>query len=61
MTTVLSSCESQQGAANGQDSRSVFRDAQGLRLLDAGSRTSFLGFAWILELQFSFFLHDVWP
>ena len=38
---LFSSYEGQEGAANGQDSWGVFRDAQGCGRLDAGSRTSF--------------------
>ena len=37
----FSSCEGQQGAANGQDSWGFFKDAQGFGRLDAGSRTGF--------------------
>ena len=36
---MFSSYESQLGAANEQESRGVFRDAQGFGRLDAGSRT----------------------
>ena len=38
---LFSSCDGQQGAANGQDSRDLFRDTQSFGWLDAGSRAGF--------------------
>ena len=38
---IFSSCEGQQGAANGKNSSGIFRDAQGFGWLDAGSRGGF--------------------
>ena len=38
---LFSSYENQQGAANGQDSWGFFREAQGFRRLDDGSRAGF--------------------
>ena len=62
---LCSSSEEQQGAANGQDSLGVFRDAQGFGRLDAGSRAGFTSSRppppWTLVFQFSLFLYDVWP
>ena len=39
---IFPSFESQEGAANGQDSWGFFRDAQGSGRLDAGSRAGFI-------------------
>ena len=55
-----------QGAANGQDSRVFFKDAQGFRWPDAGSRAGFTSSRpppppWTSVFQFSLFLYDVWP
>ena len=38
---LFSSCEGQQGAANGQDSWGFFRDAQDFGRLNTGSRAGF--------------------
>ena len=62
---LFSSYEGRQGAANEQDSRGFFRDAQGFGQLDAGSRAGFTSSRapnpWTSVFQFSLFLYDVWP
>ena len=61
----FSSYEDQQGAANGQDSWDVFRDARGFGRLDTGSSAGFTSSRstppWTSIFQFSLFLYDVWP
>ena len=61
---LFSSYESQQGAANGQDSWGVFQGyTQVFGRLDAGSCSGFTSSRpappWTSVLHFSFFLHDV--
>ena len=62
---LISSYESQQGAANGQDAKGFFRGARSFRRLDVGSRAIFTGSRspppWTSVFQFSLFLLDVWP
>ena len=56
---LFSSHEGQQRAANEQDSWGIFRDAQGLGRLDAGSRAGFASsrppLPWTSVFQFSHF------
>ena len=63
--SLFSSYEGQQEAANGQDSWGFFRDAQGFRRLDAGSRAGFTSSRppppWTSVFHFSLYLYDVWP
>ena len=60
---LFSSYESQEGAANGKDSRSVFRDDYSFGRLDAGSRAGFYNprplSPWT-SVQFFLYLHDMW-
>ena len=53
---LFSSYESQQGAANGQDSWGFFRDAQGFGRLDSGSPAGLTS-----SRPPPLFLYDVWP
>ena len=56
--------EGLQGAANGQDSWGFFKDAQGFRRLDAGSRAGFTNSRspppWTSVTQLFLVLYDVW-
>ena len=61
---LFSSYEGRQGSASGQDSWGFFRDLQGSRRLDAGSRVGFTSSrptTWTSLFQFSLLLYDVWP
>ena len=53
------------GAANGQDSWGLLKDAQGVGQLEAGSRAGFTSSrpppSWTSVFQFSLFWYDVWP
>ena len=60
---LFSSYESQEGAANGQDSWGFSRDAQGFGRLDVGSRAGFASSRppppWTSVFKFPLFLYDV--
>ena len=53
-----------QGAANGQNSWGLFKDAQGFGRLDTSSRAGFTSSRppppWTSVFQFSLFLYDAW-
>ena len=62
---IFTSYESQQGAANGQDSCVLFKDVQGFGRLDTGSRAEFTSSRpprpWTSVFQFSIIAYEMWP